>query len=190
MLSPVSRGPGLSWDSRHALHRSPPNEFGCHDPSGRRLLGHSLTMESNFRQFKANLSSSTFPRVVIALDVFDDSAVKSSRKDHEYFAGLCSSVESFSEMPPLVCALRGVDTLPWHHRYFGDRRLPRQATLPPLSESWFDTQVLGTWWTRDDPGGQYRNARALSPCIRVGLDKWSPARNGTPWQSLSAYPHK
>ena len=41
---PVSRGPGLSWNSRRALHGSPPNEFDCHDPSGRRLLGQSLTM--------------------------------------------------------------------------------------------------------------------------------------------------
>ena len=42
--APVSRGPDLSWDSRRALHRSPPNEFDSHDPSGRRLLGQFITM--------------------------------------------------------------------------------------------------------------------------------------------------
>ena len=47
--------------------------------------------------FMTNLSSSTFARVVIALDVFDD-------KVNKFFACLCSSVESSTEVSPLVCA--------------------------------------------------------------------------------------
>ena len=36
----VSRGQGLSWDSRRAFHRSPPNEFDNHTPSSRGLSVH------------------------------------------------------------------------------------------------------------------------------------------------------
>ena len=42
----------------------------------------------------ANLSSSTFARVVVALDVFDNSTMTSSRKDNKFFACLCFTVES------------------------------------------------------------------------------------------------
>ena len=37
---PVSGGPGLSWDSRRAFHKSPPNEFDSHAPSSRGLSVH------------------------------------------------------------------------------------------------------------------------------------------------------
>ena len=43
---PASRGPGLSWDSRRALHKSPPNEFDCHDPSSRGSLRPCISMYS------------------------------------------------------------------------------------------------------------------------------------------------
>ena len=126
LLAHVSRGPGMSWDSRRALHRSPPNEFDCHDPSGRRLLSHVCP-------FRTNLSSSTFARVVVTLAVFDDSAMTSSPKDNKFFACLCSSIESSTEVSPLVCAhLRRQDSFFWHHRCWWDRRLPRRRTLPSL----------------------------------------------------------
>ena len=37
---PVSSGPGLSWDSLRAFHKSTPNEFGNHAPSSRGLDVH------------------------------------------------------------------------------------------------------------------------------------------------------
>ena len=40
LLSPVSRGPDSSWDSRRAFHKSPPNELDRRVPSSRRLLDH------------------------------------------------------------------------------------------------------------------------------------------------------
>ena len=40
LLTPASRGPDLSWDSRRAFHRSPPNELDRHVPSRRGLLDH------------------------------------------------------------------------------------------------------------------------------------------------------
>ena len=42
-----SRAPALpdsSWDSRRALHRSPPNEFDCHAPSSRGSYRQCITM--------------------------------------------------------------------------------------------------------------------------------------------------
>ena len=51
-----------------------------------------------------NQSSSTFARVVVALDVFDDTDMTSSRKDNKFFGCLCSSVESSTEVSPLVRA--------------------------------------------------------------------------------------
>ena len=46
IASPASRGPDLSWDSRRALHRSPPNEFDRHASSSRGSLRSSITMHS------------------------------------------------------------------------------------------------------------------------------------------------
>ena len=40
LLAPASRGPDSSWDSRRAVHRSPPNELNRHSPSRRELLVH------------------------------------------------------------------------------------------------------------------------------------------------------
>ena len=40
LLSPASRGPDSSWDSRRAFHKSPPNELDRRVPSNRRLLDH------------------------------------------------------------------------------------------------------------------------------------------------------
>ena len=40
LLTPASRGPDSSWDSRRAFHRSPPNELDRHAPSRRGLLDH------------------------------------------------------------------------------------------------------------------------------------------------------
>ena len=74
-----TRPKGLSWDSRRALHKSPPEEFDWHDPPGRKLLGQSIPHDANnVCPFTTNLSSSTFAWVVIELDVFDDSAMTSS----------------------------------------------------------------------------------------------------------------
>ena len=42
----ASRGPDSSWDSRRALHRSPPNEFDCHAPSSRGSARPFITMYS------------------------------------------------------------------------------------------------------------------------------------------------
>ena len=43
---PTSRGPDLSWDSRRALHKSPPNEFDRHASSSRGSHRSSITMHS------------------------------------------------------------------------------------------------------------------------------------------------
>ena len=40
LLSPASRDPDSSWDSRSAFHKSPPNELDRHAPSRRGLLDH------------------------------------------------------------------------------------------------------------------------------------------------------
>ena len=40
LLTLASRGPDLSWDSRRAFHKSPPNELDRHGPSRRGLLDH------------------------------------------------------------------------------------------------------------------------------------------------------
>ena len=46
LLPPASRGPDVSWDTRRPLHKSPPNEFNCHDSSSRGCLRSSITMYS------------------------------------------------------------------------------------------------------------------------------------------------
>ena len=46
IASPASRGPSLSWDSRRALQKSPPNEFDCHAPSSRGSFRPCITMYS------------------------------------------------------------------------------------------------------------------------------------------------
>ena len=121
--------------------------------------------------FMTNLSSSTFARVVIALDVFDD-------KDNKFFACLCSSVESSTEVSPLVCAhfdtsrlflgitvAIGTDGFRVERRYFLSLRCLWR---------WIGNLFLGICamgWIRDDPARQHGNARALRACIWAGLDK-------------------
>ena len=82
--------------SRRALLRQTSSTLMTHQ-----VAGFSVNPS---RPFMANLSSSTFAWVVVALDVFKDSAMTSSRKDNKFFACLYSTVESSSEVSPLVCA--------------------------------------------------------------------------------------
>ena len=118
---------------------------------------------ANVCPFMTNLSSSTFARVVVALDLFDDSAMTSSRKDNKFFACLCFSIESSTEVSALVCVhLRrtvaiGTDGF----------RVERRCLLSlRCLWRWIGTLVLGICamgWIRDDPARQHGNEMLTLP---------------------------
>ena len=73
---PASRGPDLGWDSRRALHKSPPNDLDCHahQAAGLSIMSHNAV---NVGPSTSHLSSSPVSPVVIMLDVFGDSIMDS-----------------------------------------------------------------------------------------------------------------
>ena len=90
-LSPASRGPDLSWDSRRAFHRFPPNELDHHVPPRRGLLDHPS-------QCSQPLPVNTISVVTIqrasdhhVSNIFVDSALGASHTCYNFVASATSS---------------------------------------------------------------------------------------------------
>ena len=136
----------MSWIACACFTRprfEPPNEPDSHDPSGRRLLGQSIACGQ-----PVVVNFCTGGREVVALDVFkdsamtssrkdniNDSAMTSSRKDNKFFACLCFSVQSCTEVSPLVCAhLTRQDSSLASPMPLGQTASKSKKTLPSLIE--------------------------------------------------------
>ena len=68
------RSPDSSWDTRRALHRSPPNEFDCHAPSSRGSFRHASRCT---QRWLVHATPVVITLALTTLGAFDDSVMNS-----------------------------------------------------------------------------------------------------------------